>query len=1842
MNNKQKIIIAVCSVFVIGLLIMALVNSKPDVNCTNPEFANYISAYTEGTISKNSTIRVILNSELAEKIDKQAKAAEGLIKIYPKVKGSSKFVDDRTIEFTPEQSFSSGKEYVAEFNLGKITEVDKAQKKFVFPFSIIKQDLKVVIEEQVTTDRKTLKFQQIAGSVKTADWENLNNIKNSVSAEYNNKKIDIKWKENDVAEVFNFTIDSIERGESSGNLIIKYDGIKIGSNTKGKKEIKIPGLNEFYVNKIDVTNEPSQFIRISFTDPLKEGQSLKGLINVIDNDSYVEYKIQAEDNSVCIYPSTRKSGEINVTVSSGIENLLGYKTAEDKTYTISFESLKPQVRTVKSGVILPDSENGLVYPFEAVNLKAVDVTIIKVLEKNLLSYVRDYSDYYNNSNLQRTGVPVFRKTIHIADAESEEVQQWNRYYLELSKLINTEPGTIYNIKISFRKSLAVFDCDTCGGGDPCNDEQDIDIKDFDNCDYNYYSIDNSYYESAGWNWENSSNPCYKMYYEPDKFIEQSILASNLGMIAKKGDDKSLTVFVTDLKTARPVNDAIVEIYGYQQQLLEKKTTNSDGKAEFGKLNKAYFAIAKHDKQANYLKLEDGNSLSMSKFNISGNEIRDGLKGYLYGERGVWRPGDSIHVTFVLKEDKTNPLPADYPITFTVDNPRSQQIEKQTVKKNKSNFYVFSFKTDENDVTGNYQAQVTCGNARFYKQLRVENIKPNRLKINTDFNKKELTPSGNIMKISSAWLHGAPASNLKATIQQTLSQSELKFDQWEGYSFGNARSSYFESYPEFVFEGNLDANGNAQTSLTYKNTSSYSRYPSKMKAKFDIKVFEKGGNFSRDYATMDVYPYERYIGIKLPFEENSRYLYVDRKHKVNLAVVDNKGNVDKKQHTLAIKLYKLTWQWWYDANNYVSDYQTTLIDSDTITLTNTGSWEFNVKYPEWGRFMIEVNDLKTNEVSSQIFYMDWPGYFGRSPMMSQGSTIVELSSEKQKYNVGENVKINIPTTEGGQALVSIESGSKVLRSQWISTQKDNTTFEFKAEDKMEPGVYVVVTLLQPHAQTANDLPIRMYGVLPIDIENPATILKPEIDMPDVIQAESEVKITVSEKDNKPMTYTLALVDDGILDLTHFKTPNPWKEFYSREALKVKTFDMYDNVIGAFGGKIEKMFSIGGDDENQETGNKKANNFETVVAFLGPFTTDGGKKTHTIKMPKYIGSVRAMVVAGNDRAYGNAEKQAIVNKPLMIFATTPRVLSTNEKFKLPITVFTGNDNIKNVTVKIKASDGFKAVGETTKTLTFSKKGEQNPTFELETSDNSGIGTVEITAISGNEHSVMTLNVQIREPNVKQQQTITKVVAAGETIDLDFTPIGRKNTNSAKINVSGILPINLDYHIDNLLNNPYVSLAQIVNEAFPLLYISKITDLSNKDKDKYENIIRNSIKEIYNYQTSGGGLSYWRNTSYSDVELTNYAGHFLLEAQKAGYTVKTDFISKWKKYQRLKAESWTPDNRYSYTNQAYRLYTLALANEANNGQMNRLKQQKNITEEAQIYLAGAYALSGKESIGTGIINQLKKTYTTNSPEKLIVLCDLNIKNEAFNAAKYLSDELNSEDYWETYERESQSLVAVGKYFTKYTPASQVNCSYVANGKTENINSQMIYVSNNLDIKSNEPQSISFTNKTKGTLYVEIVNQGIPEVGKEKEESSILKAEIKYVFNGKEISPKSLPQGTEFQAIVKITNPTNEYMNRLAITEIFPSGWEISNSSISSNSDDDDDYGWSYNSSRARIDYTDIRDDRKYTYFTLPSKCSIEFRTQLVAAYQGTYYLPGVVCNNLENSKIFVKTKGTMVEVE
>ena len=192
----------------------------------------------------------------------------------------------------------------------------------------------------------------------------------------------------------------------------------------------------------------------------------------------------------------------------------------------------------------------------------------------------------------------------------------------------------------------------------------------------------------------------------------------------------------------------------------------------------------------------------------------------------------------------------------------------------------------------------------------------------------------------------------------------------------------------------------------------------------------------------------------------------------------------------------------------------------------------------------------------------------------------------------------------------------------------------------------------------------------------------------------------------------MVDEGLLDLTRFQTPNPWDIFYQRQGLDVKTWDIFDQVLGAYGGEIKSMLSIGGDGENEGPSGKKADRFKPVVEFLGPFELAAGATgTHSILMPNYVGSVRTMVVAGHpDGAYGFAEKATPVKKPLMVLGTLPRVIGPGERFQLPVTVFALEDNIKVVNINVKAGKRISVEGSEDQVMRFSESGEKMTTFEL----------------------------------------------------------------------------------------------------------------------------------------------------------------------------------------------------------------------------------------------------------------------------------------------------------------------------------------------------------------------------------------------------------------------------------------------------------------------------------------------------------------------------------------------------
>jgi uncharacterized protein YfaS (alpha-2-macroglobulin family) len=1152
-----------------------------------------------------------------------------------------------------------------------------------------------------------------------------------------------------------------------------------------------------------------------------------------------------------------------------------------------------------------------------------------------------------------------------------------------------------------------------------------------------------------------------------------------------------------------------------------------------------------------------------------------------------------------------------------------------------------------------------GGAWFTKNIKIETIMPNRLKIKLDFKGEQLSVARKeeAGTLTVKWLHGAVAKNLNAKVEVTLSEMNTSFKKYEDYNFDDVARS-FTSEAQTIFDDNTNEQGIAlvKPAITVNDAA-----PGMLRASFKVRVFEQGGAFSIDQFSMPYSPYSSYVGLKVP-EGNkfSGMLVTDTNHVIRVATVDSDGKPLSRKK-LQVQVYKVGWRWWWDSYdgdlaNYVGNEYRQPIQSQLISTTNgSGSFNLRINRPEWGRFYVCVTDLESGHRSGQTVYIDWPSWAGSSPKGNEGATLLSFSSDKKLYNVNENVKLTIPSGGAGRALISIESGSKVLKAYWVETQKGETTFNFPVTQEMTPNVFVNVTLVQPHGQTINDSPIRLYGVIPISVEDPATHLNPVVTTPEVWKPETKCSLTVSEKDQKEMTYTIAIVDEGLLDLTRFKTPDPWSVFYAREALGVKTWDMYDMVMGAFGAELSRILAIGGDGSEDGKGGNKANRFKPMVRFMGPFHLKKGEKAnHNFMMPQYVGSVRTMVIAGYNNAYGSAEKTSPVRKPLMILGTLPRVVGPGEEVDLPVSVFAMEKQVKNVTVTIQPNSFFTAVEGTSKTLSFNEVGDEVVTFKLKVNSALGIGKVKILATSGSEKANYDIEIDVRNPNPKVVNVIETIIEGGKTWNTPYTPAGMPGTNKGTIELSSIPPVNLGERLKYLIEYPHGCIEQTTSSVFPQLFLSDLMELNSDFKIAIDKNIKAGIERIKMFQTTGGGMSYWAGQPDPDDWGTTYSGHFLLEAEQKGYTLPPGLIEGWKRYQKSNANAWSPkskNGRYYYYNddlqQAYRLYTLALAKAPELGAMNRLREYADLSVAAKWRLAAAYVKAGQPEIASKLIANLsynispyrEMAYSYGSSDRdeamiLETLTLLNLKVKAAPLVKEISAAL-SRNEWMSTQTTAYCLIAVSKFAGSSGASAVMQYSVkVNNGSSQSLNTKLPLKQIDMQLKGASAGNVSVTNNGTGIMFARIILEGIPVAGDQTSADNDLKLEVRYTnMTGGVIDVSRLEQGTDFIAEVSVTNPgtRGEYL-QMALSQIFPSGWEIHNTRMEeAESVIKSDFP----------EYQDIRDDRVYTYFDISPAKTSTFRIVLNAAYVGRYYLPTVYCEAMYDNTINSRKPGKWVDV-
>jgi len=1824
----------------------------------DPGFSNYISAFSSGQLSCESTIRIRLANDCPFALDSGKTMPDKLFSFSPAIKGKLSWADARTLVFTPTEKLIPGRTYDVEFQLGKLINVPQKFKVFRYQFSVLQQAFAVSTEKLFIDDVNRPDRYQLQGVVMSADVIGTE-IEKVLEASQGDKSLKISWNHDPDKRTHYFQVDSITRGEKEGKVNLTWNGKPLDVNIKGEEVVVIPPRNDYRVVAVRVFQEPEQYILLTFSDPLEPTQNLDGLIRIGNQD---KMKFTIENNTIKIFPGTRLSSKLGLYADAEIKSLAGKTLTLPFAEELSFEDMKPAVRLIGNGVILPRS-SGLILPFEAVNLNAVDIKILKIFENNVAQFLQ-VNPLGGERELKRVGKIVYKQTMPLSGKTAIDFGKWNTFSIDLSKLIEEDPGAIYRVTFSFKKSYSLYACagdgkstgtemqqiETTAEEDDSDEEQSWNEDGYEDYYYDYYPDD--------YQWTEREDPCKSSYYTQDRFVSRNILASDMGIIAKSTGTGTMRFAITDLRTTEPMEGVEIELYTYQNQRITKGTTDGEGMAELSYSGKAYFLVARKDKQRGYLKLDDGSSLSLSKFDVGGAVVQKGVKGFLYGERGVWRPGDTLFLTFIL-EDKNGKLPPELPVSLDLTDPRGQLANRIIVTKATNFFYRFSIPTQSNAPTGNWTATVRAGGATFSKTLKIETIKPNRLKISLDFNQKILMAKSTVKaKLSSAWLTGAIAHNLRATVNLNLQSARTAFEGYKDFVFDDP-GKRFSGEEQVIFDAKLNDKGEG-TFIPDLNAGTSA--PGMLNASFMLRVYEEGGDFSSDFFSLPYAPYTSFVGLKVPKGERySGMLVTDAKHKVEIATVDANGRALSREN-LSVEVFKVSWRWWWNSSdNDLATYEGSserekVFSTSLSTVNGKGSFDLMIPYPSWGRYLIRVKDPESGHSAGTTVYMDWPAWKSRDRAKDpEAATMLSFTSDKSEYKVGEMATLTIPCGGQGRALLSLETGSKILDAYWLEAKGKELVYSFKITPEMAPNFFANVTLVQPHAQTVNDLPIRLYGVIPILVTDPATKLQPVITMPAVLRPEEKASIRISEKNGRAMTYTIAVVDEGLLDLTRFKTPDPWSTFYAREALGIKTWDMFDLVLGAYGGKLEQVFAIGGDEGKVNGSKKKANRFKPMVIYLGPFDLKAGATaTHNIKIGQYIGSVRTMVVAGNKGAYGAAEKATPVKKPLMVLATLPRVLGPGESLKLPVTVFAMEKNIKDVKVEVSVSGPLSLNGSKQQNLSFSAIGDKVIDFDLKVLGRLGIAKINVVASCGNEKAVTNLEVDVRNPNTPVTEFVEKALAGGQSWKTSFTYPGMEGTNKAMLEVSGFFPMDMSRRLEYLIQYPHGCVEQTTSSGFPQLFVEEISEPNQQMKDRIQINIKATIQKLRAFQQSGGGFGYWPGSSNVDDWSSCYAGHFLLEAERKGYALPPGMKENWLKYQANAARNWNPrpanlpvEYSWSDLTQAYRLFTLALGKSPQLAAMNRMREMKNLNPEVKSRLAAAYARAGQKEVARELLYSYKP-YTTavagmeeiyGSPDRdaamtLEALCLIGDKTKAFQLARRLGESLGK-DYWMSTQTTAYALLSISKYMSMAGGNQALNFSYSLNGGASVIVKPLKSLWR-LEIPVNLQKGGKIDLKNLGTsmVYARVVMTGAPLSGVQKPYANNLNLSISFKdIKGNAVNVMKLEQGSDFVAEVKISNSglLGAYKN-IALTQIFPSGWEIINYRLA-------DMSSSFTGDKA--DYTDIRDDRVMNYFDLPPGRSKTFVVMLNAAYLGRYYLPGPYGEAMYDNRMQARLAGNWVEV-
>ena len=1252
--------------------------------------------------------------------------------------------------------------------------------------------------------------------------------------------------------------------------------------------------------------------------------------------------------------------------------------------------------------------------------------------------------------------------------------------------------------------------------------------------------------------------------------------SDIGMIAKEGTE-NVVVFANSIQTASPMKGVNMTAYGSNNQILGMATTDDQGVATI-KYQRREFAgfkpamiIAKTGDDFNYLPFSS-TLINTSRFDVSGKILNTtGLDAFIYPERDIYRPGEAIHYSVIVR-DYSWKSPGEIPVKLKFLFPNGKEFKSFRKTLNEQGSVEGNIDLPLTAITGTYSLEIyTSTEVLLSSQpFHVEEFVPDRIKVTATLNKEFYEP-GNMaeIKIQAVNFFGPPASGRNYECEIQVKQKMFSAKKFNNYDFSLTNQKSF--YDKVTREGKTNEAGEASEKFRiedmYKNVGL-------LQADFYSTVFDETGRPVSRLTSANIYTQPVYFGIAndgswyYPLNQPVGFLLLALDK--NQTVISANADVSVVKHEYRTVISKSGSYFRYESQE-----EDRLISSKLVPVSGEQT-SFSFVPRTAGEYELRVTIPGSNTYVSKSFYSfgSWGSDNTSFEINNEGHVDIQL--DKSSYFNGESVRALFKAPFDGRMLVTLET-DKLISYQWVNVEKRSASVELKLSADAVPNAYITATLIKPHGIT--DIPLTVaHGFENVGVEEKSRKIQVEILANQKVRSRTQQQVKIKAAPNSLVT--LAAVDNGVLQVSDFKTPDPYGYFYARRALGVTDYDIYPLLLPELRARLS---STGGDTETdmtKRTNPMPAKRIKILSFWSGIKKADGnGEAIFQVDIPQFSGEIRLMAVSYRNDQFGSAESKITVADPLVLSTALPRFLSPADSVSVPVTVTNTTSSSASGSATFNATGGILVSGSKELSFTIPPNSEKRLYFNVTAAPVIGTGKISVDINGpGGKFSDET-EISIRPASSLQKTTGSGNIAGGsaETIrydNADYIP----SSISRQLFLTRFPGAGLSKYLGELLEYPYGCTEQTVSIAFPQLYFGELSDAlhvtrGNRSTANYN--VQEAIRKIKMRQLYTGAVTLWDDEKTANWWTSIYAAHFLIEANKAGFEVDKSLLETLLGYINASLKDKRTINYYYNRDQVkrivpkeviYGLYVLALASRPNTALMNYYKATPSLLSlDCKYLLAAAYALSGDKNsyqqfLPTHFTGEIANTETGGSftsdirdeAMSLDVLLNVDPSNAQIpEMAKHISDNLKQRNWYSTQELVF-GFLALGK-ISKLQGISTATAEIKIDGKKIADFTGADLKLPSLQLKNGKTE---ITAGGRGNLYYFWEEEGISAGGTMKETDNYLKVRKRFFDrNGNPISGNVFKQNELIIVQISLEKTFSNDIQNVVITDLLPAGFEIEN---------------------------------------------------------------------------------------